>query len=160
MKERRLNLYILFGILGSGKSTWAFCETMSSARTKCVCMDDIRYMLHKRKIYVASTDQVVLKISQDAVKRLLAEGYDVVVDCGNLTEGVRQTWLNVAGEAKKILVKFPLREKKWHVNHRMEEDTKGKNRKYWEDWYDMQVAQIEPPREEDYDSVIKARKRR
>ena len=73
-------IYILRGISGAGKSTWA--KQLLAAepnRFKRINRDDIRMMLDNG-VYSASNEKFVVKIQDELIRNTLSEGYDVIVD--------------------------------------------------------------------------------
>lgn len=145
---------MLHGFFGSGKSTWAKKFVEKHPNTKIVNMDAIRYMLNGKRVYIIADDKVVLKIARTAILELLSCGHDVIIDCGNLTRLVRESWTNYQlSDVKVILVEFPRKSLNWHVNNRMN-DPKGQNRKYWEEYYNLQWNQYQEPNEDEYDERI------
>jgi predicted kinase len=89
-------LYLLVGVPGSGKSTYARTELADKWR---VCLDDLRFML-SRDPYAPSLQPVALALEEAALRALLGgvdgRRQDVVVDATNITRSRRQRYLRLA----------------------------------------------------------------
>jgi predicted kinase len=78
-------LVITRGLPGSGKSTWARTWVAEDpAHRARVNRDDLRTMLHGRRLGTAGQEAQVTAAQHAAVRALLCAGYDVVVDDTNL----------------------------------------------------------------------------
>ncbi len=108
-------IYILHGFFGSGKSTWAKNFVKEHSGTKIVSGDGFRLMFNGEYKYVPELDNAITQSMADTIFNLLTDGYDVIVDCGNLTESRRLPWLRIP--AKHIAVIFPSKDKEWHIKN-------------------------------------------
>jgi len=143
-------VYITIGLLGSGKSTWAKRFAKNRPNVKIVCPDSFRTMLNGEYKYLAELDDVITQSTYDTAFNLLWAGYDVIVDCGNLTNAPdrRKKWLELP--ARHIAVVFPVRDRDWHIGNR------GKDPHCEADWgaiWDRERAAYEPVNNADYDEV-------
>jgi hypothetical protein len=142
-------VYVLHGMIGSGKSSWAkkFCARHSRARI--VSADSFRSMLHGKYEYHVEMDDIITSSMRDSIAALIRGGYDAIVDCGNLTRDRRKPWREI-GATKKVAVRFPKMHKDWHVRRRVADP-------HWQvDWgkiYDGELAAIEPL-DEGWDAII------
>lgn len=112
-------------------------------------------MLHGQYEYHAEMDDMISLQMEDTAYNLLNGGYDVIIDCANLTRQRRQPWLNAANhaKAKTVAVVLPRMYKDWHIGRRQADP-------HWQtDWgkvFDDEKAAIEPVESsgEKYDDVI------
>lgn len=145
-------VYVLHGVLGSGKSTWSKRFCARHPRARIVSADSFRKMLHGKYEYHAEMDDIITESMRASAGQLLLKGYDVVIDCGNLTRERRSPWfqLGKAGGFKKVAIRFPKMHKDWHVRRRITDP-------HWQvDWDKVctgELAAIEPL-DEDWDAII------
>ena len=113
-----MKVYILVGLMWSGKSTWAKKFVKEHADTKIVCADLFRVMLNGDYMYLAALDDTITDCMFDAACNLLTNGYNVIIDCGNLTDESdrRGLWKQLPGD--KIAVLFPQKDELWHIINR------------------------------------------
>ena len=143
-------LFVLVGLPGSGKSTYARRQLACCAR---VSLDDIRLML-SGQAYYAPFEPLVSEIGMLAlaatVRRAAVEGFDVVFDATNVTRALRDRNLTVARghgiRAVAVWLRCPL------------ETARGRNQSrpnpVPEDVITRFDAQFEPPTvEEGFDEV-------
>ena len=151
-----MKVYILRGLIGSGKSTWAKKECLAQ-ETYVVSPDKIRAMLNAEYVYNEEEDELVTTICKEAIEIILEAGFDVIVDGCNLTyEGRIEEWLIAAAgfDTKIIGVIFPEKDKDWHVQRVVKSD-KGCCKKYWEEVWDIQHEQYERSQGLWFDEVIR-----
>lgn len=151
-------VYMTVGFLGSGKSTWAkqFVSTHKSA--KIVSADMFRQMLNGQYEYHAELDDVITESMFDTAQHLLNHGYDVIIDCGNLTEDPdrRPKWRSLRNAKRFVAVVMPHKDIDWHVANRLKNP-------HWEgvDWNAIAQGErdaFEPINESDYDEVVQVEK--
>lgn len=80
-----LELIILRGIPGSGKSTWARAFVGKCPWFKRICRDDLRQMLDGG-VYSAHNEKFVRMIRNRLIRECLQEGSSVIVDDTNLKD--------------------------------------------------------------------------
>jgi len=147
-------VYMTIGFLGSGKSTWAREFAKEHLKTKIVCPDAFREMLNGEYKYLVELDDIITESVFETAKNLLQGGYDVIVDCGNLTNAPdrRGKWRRLKAD-KFVAVIFPQEDIEWHVQNR-------RNKPHWKDVDWLKIAQgernaFEPINENDYDEIIR-----
>ena len=147
-----MKIYTLVGMMGSGKSTWAKDFIKQHTKTKIVCSDSFRKMLNGEYEYIVELDDVITESMFATASNLIGSGYDVIIDCGNLTDAPdrRQKWLKLKGE--HIAVIFPRKNKEWHLKNRVTMPHRETNLdKIWE----RENAAYEDVKEENYNQVIR-----
>jgi predicted kinase len=103
------SLTITRGLPGSGKSYWAKQWLKLAPDRFRVNRDNIRYSLfHEGVNYSGGQEQAVSTYQHRQVDRLLAAGFDVVIDDTNLNAKVVRIWQRVAlaNHAEFIYVNF------------------------------------------------------
>jgi predicted kinase len=137
-------LYVLQGLLGSGKSSWARKFLLRHPRARIVSADSFRKMLHGKYEYHAEMDDVITNAMCANITELVKAGYDPVVDCGNLTRERRRPWTTAAlqGSVKRwVAILLPQGMREWHLMRRAADP-------HWNvDWgkiFDGEMAALEP----------------
>ena len=148
-------MYMLHGIMGSGKSTWAKKFVLEHPDTKIVSGDGFRLMLNGEYKYLVELDDIITASMVDTIKRVLAGGYNVIVDVGNITAERRSSWMEIPVD-KRIAVVMPRGDRQWHVGNR-ETST------HWDKTpsgfiYDREAAALEPLNEHNFDEIIEVDK--
>jgi len=139
------NLYVLVGIPGSGKSTWAKNLARKSARILIVNCDTLREMLHGTYKYEIDTECVVEDTARIAIMSVLNRGFDVIVDETNITREKRKKLVDTVmatGIAVKIIfVEFEASDK--CLSRRLQ-NTRGYPLVYWEELHKKMMTNFEP----------------
>ena len=149
--------YLTIGFCGSGKSTWSKNFIKDKPSVKIVSSDSFRTMLNGEYEYIEGMDNVITLSCLHTVMNLIAYGYDVIIDCGNLTTASdrRGLWQLLAPSVDQyIAVVFPTdKPPQWYVNRRMQKP-------HWEkvDWLTIvknEMKAYEPPTEEEFTAIWK-----
>lgn len=99
-RDGRPVLIVTRGLPGSGKTTWATAWVAEQpARRARANRDDLRRMLHGRRLGTAGQEAMVSSVQHQTVALLLAAGVSVVADDTNLTAGAIRTWQQIARTA-------------------------------------------------------------
>lgn len=98
----QLNVYLLVGAPGSGKSTWGKTFTEQTPNTVRICPDEFR-----AKFGFGEADQSVSAIAFDATRKALGEALDagknVVIDATSMYKKSRKDFINIArGRGAKV----------------------------------------------------------
>lgn len=138
-------VYIMIGIMASGKSTWA--EKHVDSNTFIVNKDKIREMLYGKYDYKVSTEIIVDEVAKSCIKSLLKSGADIIIDeCWDtMTKGNRHrlaTWLysNGANNIKFVYCSST----QGNVGRQIE--SKGLTQELAEEVYDKMIKEFEPPK--------------
>jgi len=136
MLEESPILWILIGIAGAGKTTYAEkIWKKNPKRTLRVCLDDIIQMLSFYS-YDENVTPIYSSLEESTVVRGLVYGYDVIVDRTNLTRSVRQRFIamgemvrSLARELSTILnsIKMTEEEIALYLDEQLEEEMREVN---------------------------------
>jgi predicted kinase len=127
--------YIMVGIVGSGKSTWAKNKVNETEdRNICIIsLDNIREMLFGKYIYDKNKEDLVKKVAWGSIQQAFSCGYDVIIDSCNITKIKRQQWvdfikLHYGNDIEIIFVVCP--EKENNLENR-KKDLRGYKEEKW-----------------------------
>jgi len=161
MKNKQ-TIYILTGLVGSGKSYWTtnfIKQPKNSQNTVIVNKDKLREMFHGRYKFKPEFEDFIHKMSVNLFKKAINYGYNVIVDETNITRSRREQWVDIVrkellfNDIKIVYVWFTEQEK--NLDNRMK-DAKGASRKKWEFVIDGMKKRFEEPVEEElFDELIK-----
>lgn len=104
-----LTLFVLIGVQGSGKSTWARANAERLGAT-IVASDDIRNELEAAGMDAMGLSDHVFAILEERVARLLDGGRSVIVDATHARRSWRQPVLAIARprRARRVAIWFDL----------------------------------------------------
>lgn len=147
-------VYMTVGYTGSGKSTFARNFIKDKPKVKIVSPDGFRKMFNGEYAYHAELDDVITESTFDAALNLISAGYDVVVDCGNLTKASdrRGKWKYLPADRFVAYVMPMHKSVDWYVERRMRSP-------HWDkvDWIKIvqnEMKAYEPPTEDEFDEII------
>ena len=133
-------LYLMHGLLGSGKSTWARKFLAVHPRCKIVSADGFREMINGKYKYEAEADDAITASMVGAIQSFQKAGYDVVVDCGNLTKDRRKPFILASADTSVLVaIRLPQESKEWHLRRRLSRPHWDTN---WSEVYDGEKATI------------------
>jgi predicted kinase len=112
-----MKVYQTIGFMGSGKSTWARRFALDNPNTKIISTDSLRTMLNGTYKYIEGLDDAIDQIVRETLIILLANGYDVIIDCCHLTHERRDSW-DIPEDVDRVAVVFPRKCPTWHVKNR------------------------------------------
>jgi predicted kinase len=148
-------VFMTIGFSGSGKSTYAREYAKYHPDTKIVSPDGFRTMFNGEYKYLPEMDDVITQSTFDTAENLLQAGYNVIIDCGNLTKADdrRGKWKKL--RANKFVAFLMPKHKPvdWYVKRR-------KKNPHW-DKVDMtrivenEMRAFEPPTLDEFDKIIK-----
>lgn len=172
-------IYILCGLPGSGKSTWAK-EKVKEQNTVIICRDAIRTMIKGNYFFDKEYELLVEACTNSSFREAIRQNYNIIIDETNISKIRRNMWLNdinfysefdtndkviISKETwknvidinkndnyKTILVWF-----KEHINNldnRVKND-KGISKETWKNIIENMQTCFEPPSiEEGFDEII------
>jgi predicted kinase len=84
-----MKVYVMIGLIGSGKSSWARMTAGSNFNTVRVSSDDIRNMIKQNYVFDFQLEPLIADMQMALVKEALLAGKTVVIDDCNLTKDGR-----------------------------------------------------------------------
>jgi predicted kinase len=154
MKEQ--TVWLMIGILGSGKSTWSKMKAESDCdgTTSIVSEDSIREMLYGSYRWNEGMETLVSSIAHAAMIEVLNMGHNLVIDECHITKNSRARVVN------RIKRQFCVRTvgvwcpgKIDNVYRRMQ-SPKGQSKAIWQRVYTDMVANFQNPTEDEFDKLI------
>ena len=144
-----MKIYLMVGIAGSGKTTWARKLVRESAGEICmISQDSIREMLMGRYEYSDESTKLMGEVRDNAIRKLIDIGYDFVLDAVQLTAGRRQRIVNFIRDCNVdglpldiYLVWCP--EMKRNLEYRLQ-DPRGMSFQHWKQVIDDMRQRFEP----------------
>jgi len=145
-------VFMTIGFSGSGKSTYARDYVKIHPDTKIVSPDGFRKMFNGEYKYLPEMDDVITQSTFDAAENLLQAGYNVAIDCGNLTtaDDRRGKWKKLRAD-KFVAFLMPIHKPvDWYVKRR-------KKNPHWkvdiERIIEAEMKAYEKPTVEEFDEV-------
>jgi tRNA uridine 5-carbamoylmethylation protein Kti12 len=154
-----MNIYVLTGLPGAGKSTWAKKKSEETGAL-IVNRDSIRQMFYGSYKFDDEYEYIVKYCTIEIVKQILdCAVKDLIIDECNLTKIKREFWINIIKgfidkekEFNIILVWF--KENKNNIEYRYN-DLRGLSKEYWSDVIEKMKSVYEPPiADEGFDQII------
>jgi len=149
--------FIMIGFSGSGKSTYAREYAKTHTRVKIVSPDAFRTMFTGDYEYNEDLDDVITESCFDTAENLLQAGYDVIIDCGNITnsEDRRAKWKKLHAD-RFIGVLMPTHKPvSWYVKRRRRNPhRKGAD---LELIVESEMRALDYPTEEEFHKLIKVK---
>lgn len=142
------------GFSGSGKSTYARDYVKYHPDTKIVSPDGFRTMFNGEYKYLPEMDDVITQSTFDAAENLLQAGYNVIIDCGNLTKADdrRGKWKNLHA-GKFVAFLMPTHKPvDWYVKRRKR---KPHRKMDLVTLVETEMRAFEPPTKDEFDEIIK-----
>jgi len=89
-------IYILTGLIGSGKSTWAKRKVQENDNVIIINRDSIRTMIKDKYVYHIRYEKCIKVMAEQMVSVAIAYGFDVIIDETNLTKEKRAFWIEAS----------------------------------------------------------------
>lgn len=150
------NLYVLVGIIGSGKSTWV-SKNKDRIGGFIIDPDKIRKMLHCNKyIFVKEIEPAIYKMSIGLAVDLLKKGNVIFDDLSHTKKRRRNLIKKAKGKCRIIAVIFTPTTNKKELYRRLR-DPRGLPEEVWEKVYCETIKDYESPSfNEGFDLIMHA----
>ena len=143
-----MNLYIMCGLPGSGKSTWAR-HLVESGNALCVSRDSIRSMVGAGKyVFNKEMEPAIKSIAHYGICSLL-DFNDVVVDETHITKESRSNMIEVAKSVGATPIIVHCYEVEGNIDRRMSGDSRGYTREKWEEVIGGMMQKFDAPTEDE-----------
>jgi predicted kinase len=153
-------VFILTGLIGAGKSTWAREYIKNSEKVIIINRDSIRKMLNGDiYVYNINLEALVRSIARETLSHSLDYGVDIIIDETNITKQKRQSWINLIRENNKDteIVCVYCSEKEKNLERRKKDD-RGISFEIWEKVYKHMLETFEEPTtNEEFDEIIEVK---
>ena len=138
-----MTIYLLCGIVGAGKSTWAKKKRDETEGCIIVNRDDIRKMLYGgRYVFSEVTEGVVRSIAMAAIDSAVESGLSVIIDETHITRAKRAGVIERLYGHRIVCVYFT--ETKDNLKNRMK-SSRGVPEEKWKTVIDDMKAAFEKP---------------
>jgi predicted kinase len=151
-----LNIYILCGLPGSGKSTWARKKVEEDSENKTIIInkDSIREMLFGIYKYLPEAENLVSMITHISIWEAIDRNYNIIVDeCHMSAQKRKHLFVNFNNrdDLKITLVYFTENEN--NLSYRML-DPRGLSEEKWADVIDGMKENFEVPTQDELGSKV------
>jgi predicted kinase len=144
-------VYILCGLIGSGKSTWAKEKAAAEEQTIIINRDALRTMIKDAYVFNQLYEPYLKKITSVHVGMALEDAFDIIIDETHLTRKKRSEWVELVNifnsrgrghKAKIVIVYFS--EKENNLKNRMA-NSRGISQDVWENVLENMKNNFEIP---------------
>jgi predicted kinase len=148
--KRQQTVYIMCGLIASGKSTWARKKAKEELTTIIICKDNLREMIKAEYVFDYTYEDLIESIDCFTFRKALQKGFNVIVDETNITRSKRAFWVNKVNEYNALFddgVKIELvyfTSKEGNVARRMG-NHRGYTEERWQFVYDGMLKTFEEP---------------
>lgn len=153
-----MNLYVMVGNIGSGKSTYVKKFLQSHPDVICISRDAFRYMIGGGNyVYNEALEPYIFLLEEQAIWFALKEGLDVIVDEVGMSKKHRLNYIDSAdchGYNITALI-MPELTKDICVERRLTNSDRDTPKKVWEEvWDKFNNEYEEPTTEEGFNNII------
>ena len=153
-----MNIYILCGIVGSGKSTWARKKAEETGAF-IINRDSLRTMFNGSYKFDKEQEDLIMDCTRAITYELVDYGKDIIIDECNLTVLRRALWIDLISanslseKLNFVIVWFTETEK--NAELREKDSLRGYTKEYWEDVIsDMKVDFQQPTLNEKINGIM------
>jgi predicted kinase len=162
-----MNVYILIGLPGSGKSTWS--KNKANHNTIIISRDDFRTILNSKYYYNIVQENMIVDMVNECINIALHNQYNVIIDETNVKKARRLELLSIIENYKQEMLVVEnvnvdinvvyvwFTEIENNLRNRMKSD-KGVDKDTWNDVINyMQKNFDEPDLDEHFHELIKVK---
>ncbi len=151
-------VYLLIGLPGSGKSTWAK-DKAKDQKTVIVNRDSFCFMIKGGKyIFDEKYESFIKCLAHDAIKIAISHGFDIIIDETNLTKEKRTELIENLPDRQDVdVVGVWFTENTKNLEYRMK-DPRGYSEQKWCKVIESMKMSFEPPSESEFHGMIKLEK--
>lgn len=155
-------VYILIGLPGSGKTTWASKKCFNEENTIIVSRDALRSMIKANKyVFDKKYESLICQINDDAFYTALRGEFDIILDETNISMIRRKSLVSIIKEYdffyknKTKIVYVMFTEQTNNLENRMKED-RGYSKETWNNVINLMKNNFDYPDKqyEEYDELI------
>lgn len=153
----RQTVYILIGVPGSGKSTWAKAKAQSTPDTYIVCRDDLRQMVHGRYLFLNSVEPLIFEMSRELIRQVLQFGHDLIVDETHMTKTLRLALISMIKQYSVMVpeIAYVVFNQRPNCLERRMTDARGTPEETWREVIAKMAAAYEAPTpDEGYSKLV------
>ena len=152
-----MNLYILVGNIGTGKSTFVKHFLQEHPDVICVARDAIRYMIGGGNyVYSPMLEEAVFSIESNIIESFMLRKTPIIVDEVGISKSMRKSYIEQTKYWKysTTALVMPRLDKQTCVNRRIAGDSRNTSKEVWENVWDKFDNQYEVPTlEEGFDYI-------
>ena len=154
--EFEQTVWVMVGLIGSGKSSWAKMKSSSNSMVSIVCKDDIRKMLYGEYKFDEMTENLVDDIANAAILEVLGCGRSLVVDECHLTVESRHNLVHLIREEYPSvpIVGVWCKNESHNLENRMK-SPKDIPEYTWQQVLRRMISILERPTASEFDELIK-----
>ena len=151
-------LFIMFGNIGSGKTTFVKNFVRGHPEIVCVSRDSLRYMIGAGEyIFSPELESVIFDSENYTIQELMKKGCDIIVDEVDICKKYRESYIKLAKKFNYAIcvIVLPFLDKKTSVERRMKNNHGSTSSKIWaEVWDKFYTLMEEPTIYEGFDEII------
>ena len=142
--KHKSKLYILCGLPGSGKSTFAKYFHKLHPEAMIINRDSLRTMIHGKYVYDEKSEKMIYSLAQMCILTILQSGMDVIIDETNIKIVKRMAWIELGKICNAdISIKY-FTEQTNNIENRMK-DARGLSEDVWINTINKMRTEFEPP---------------
>jgi len=147
MKEQ--NVYLMIGIIGSGKSSWAKDKAKNNDNTVIINRDSLRHMIKGEEyVFDEKYERMIRYSAFSCLRHAIEAKFDVIIDESNISMEKRMVWLDVIERSitpNTVKVTYVwCTEIERNLDLRMQ-SPRGYSKKSWKEVCDKMIESFEPP---------------
>lgn len=155
-----MNIYVLTGLPGSGKTTWAKKKVKKEQKTIIINRDAFRTMIKGEYLFKMETEPLIKGFAEACVVEAIISKFDIILDETNIDKRKRKYWTDLCRNFPEP--KDPIKihcvhftEKKNNLKYRIAGDARDISKEKWGEIINSMILGFENPGpDEDFDEFI------